>query len=685
MSPEHAGNGGPFRDFGTDGLVHLPGLDGLRGLAVLAVICFHGNWPWMRGGYLGVSLFFTLSGFLITSLLLVEHRRHGGNSLRGFWSRRFRRLLPAAWLTLLAVVVAGWFLLDAAQVVSFRGDVLASLAQVANWRFLLAGVSYGDLFRSPSPVLHFWSLSIEEQFYLVFPLLLMGLLALTRGRRTLAIWTLGLAAAVSWFLPVVLGASVDRIYYGTDTRAGELLAGAVLAFLVSNGRLRRRVVGRMWPRGTVVIGGMAALAVTVAMWIGVERSSSFISSGGLALVSVMSVLVVLAAAIGIGPVAALCAWRPLRWIGGVSYGAYLFHWPLFVFLSEKRTGLSHLPRFVLVVSLTFVLATLSLRFVEQPVRLRRGWFAPGRVRPIFVAPVVVIALIVSVLLLDTDGRRETFDFEQAQAQLDQIHQKTAQQEKGSPPTTQAAIPAPPRPRVSFYGDSTMLSLALLLGNWELQGGPVTSVEGDVQLGCGIARGGQRKVFRVEPTRPECDSWATTWAQDVQAGDPDVTVVAPGQWELVDHKMAGDKVWRRIGDPKWDDYVRSEILAANDVLASNGSLVVWLAVPQFGSVDADSMPRWQRESHQAWRVDRLNEILREAVAQRPDTARLVDLSTWMAPHTNDTNMRDDGTHYNWTAENPVVRDFVGPAVVREWDDWWTGLAELAAGRELADGG
>ncbi len=370
----------------------------------------------------------------------------------------------------------------------------------------------------------------------------------------------------------------------------------------------------------------------------------------------------------------------------MSYGAYLFHWPLFVFLTEKRTGLSHLPRFILVVALTFVLATLSLRFVEQPVRLRQGMFAPGRVRPVLVAPLVLVALIVGVALIDTDGRRETFDFDQAQAQLDELHERTAAQEAADPPpTTVPAIPVPPRPKVSFYGDSTMLSLALLLGNWELVGAPVTSIEGEVELGCGIARGGQRKVFEVEHTRPECDSWGTTWAAKVVADDPDVTVVAPGQWELVDHLMDGDRTWRRIGDPKWDGYVESEILAANDVLASNGALVVWLTVPQFGTVDADGLPKWQRDSHQTWRVDRLNQILRDAVAQRPETTRLVDLSSWMTPHTNDTEMRDDGTHYNWTAENPVVRDFVGPQVLAAWNDWWVGLAELAAGHELAAGG
>ncbi len=696
----HRGDGARFREFGTERLVHLPGLDGLRGLAVLGVICFHGNWPWMQGGYLGVSLFFTLSGFLITSLLLVEQERTGSISLRRFWGRRFRRVLPAAWLTLLAVVIAGWFLLDANEVSSFRGDVRASFLQVSNWRFLFEGQSYGDLFRSPSPVLHFWSLSIEEQLYLLYPLLLVGLLAVARGRRHLAALVLGIGALLSWGLPVLLGASLDRIYYGTDTRAGELLAGALLALLVANPRRRRMLIDGVWPRTGVVVGGIAALAATIAMWVMIPRTGAFVSSGGLAVVSVTSVVLVLSAASGLGPVAAICGWRPLRWAGRVSYGAYLFHWPLLVFMTERRTGLSHLPRFLLVVAITFVLADLSLRLIELPVRQRTGLFARRRIRPALVAPFVLVALFAGLLAISPEGRRQTFDFDRAQANLEELNQRTAEEAREGDDraalatarvepaparrapqardTPRRPLPPPPEPKVAVFGDSTMLSLALLLGNWQLDGAPISAVKGEAELGCGIARGGQRETFMVEPSRPGCDSWATTWAKQVRATNADVAVVGPGEWELVDHTMEDSTVWRRVGDPIWDAYVLSEILAANDVLASNGALVVWLTVADFGTVDADRLPVWQRSSHDTWRVQRLNEILREAVAQRPDTARLVDLAAWMAPHTNDTDIRDDGTHYDWMDDNPVMSEFLGPQVLRVWKTWWTDRAERAAG-------
>ena len=164
-------------------LRHVPALDGLRGLAVAAVVAYHAGFGWARGGFLGVSAFFTLSGYLITSLLLVEWDGTGRVSLREFWGRRFRRLLPAALAVIAGVVVAARFLADSGQLADLRGDVLAGLGYVANWRFVLDDRSYGDLFTGPSPLQHLWSLAIEEQFYVLFPLLTVGLLRIGGGRR----------------------------------------------------------------------------------------------------------------------------------------------------------------------------------------------------------------------------------------------------------------------------------------------------------------------------------------------------------------------------------------------------------------------------------------------------------------------------------------------------------------------
>jgi peptidoglycan/LPS O-acetylase OafA/YrhL len=211
---------------------HLPALDGLRGLAVAAVLAFHGGWRLTSGGFLGVSTFFTLSGFLITARLVHEHTETDTINLRAFWGRRVRRLIPAAVLAV-ALVVA----LAASVVPAFRtnliGDVTAALTEVANWRFWLAGRSYTALFRQPSPLLHFWSLAIEEQFYIVFPIIVWFVLVKlrrTRATLTTVVTIMTIVCALTSLWAGVTGRHT-LAYYGTPMRAAEILTGALLALL----------------------------------------------------------------------------------------------------------------------------------------------------------------------------------------------------------------------------------------------------------------------------------------------------------------------------------------------------------------------------------------------------------------------------------------------------------------------
>ncbi|MSY22851.1 MAG: acyltransferase family protein, partial [Actinobacteria bacterium] len=236
------------RDFilmaGPDGprLPAVPALDGLRGLAVAAVVLYHAEFKVMIGGYLGVSTFFTLSGFLITTLLINESARNGSVALGAFWGRRFRRLLPASLATLaLVATLFAWLVATADQRATMQGDIIASVFDVANWHFIFQGASYGDLFVAPSPVLHFWSLAIEEQFYLVFPVLLVLLWRVSKARLRVIGLTLGALALCSAALPWIFTMSKDRIYFGTDTRAAELLLGGVLAVVLSREPVRRKL------------------------------------------------------------------------------------------------------------------------------------------------------------------------------------------------------------------------------------------------------------------------------------------------------------------------------------------------------------------------------------------------------------------------------------------------------------
>ena len=273
----------------TNALPHLPALDGLRGLAVIGVLLFHGGFTWARGGFLGVSTFFTLSGFLITNLLVREFDRSGRIDLVRFWARRFRRLLPAALLAIALVGIVWWIIGSSAQVTALRGDMWSAIAYVANWRFLFSGTSYASLFSDPSPLQHFWSLAIEEQFYLVFPPVVLFVMAVG-GRRLLAVLTT-IATLGSVGLLIVARDDFDRIYYGTDTRAAELLLGVLLAIWWS-GRQRAHdmTTGR---RGRAAdIAGLIALAGVLVSWSRVPETWDWLGRGGLPIYAIATSLII---------------------------------------------------------------------------------------------------------------------------------------------------------------------------------------------------------------------------------------------------------------------------------------------------------------------------------------------------------------------------------------------------------
>lgn len=379
-------------------LPHHPGLDGLRGLAVAAVLAYHGGFESARGGYLGVSVFFTLSGFLITSLLVAEHDRSGTISLRSFWSRRFRRLLPAALVALAGICVFGATVATPDQQRDLGGDVAAAVAYVANWRFIVQDVTYGDLFAEPSPVLHFWSLAIEEQFYVLFPALVLLVLRASRGRlHVLGAVVLALAAASVGASFLLSGSGQDRIYFGTDTRAVEVLVGALLALAISRwGRPAGRVAG-----SAATVAATAALGALAVAAVRVEQSSEWLYRGGFGAIALLSALVVLGAARE-GRFGELLGNPPLRWLGLRSYGLYLYHWPIFLWLDPSTTGREGMPLFLLRLAVTAVVAEVSYHVVEMPFRRGRTGgkvrIRAGAVRaavPTVAAAVVIAGLAVS--------------------------------------------------------------------------------------------------------------------------------------------------------------------------------------------------------------------------------------------------------------------------------------------------
>lgn len=361
-------------------LSYLPGLDGLRAISVVAVLLYHGRdlgIDWLpEGGFLGVEVFFVISGYLITALLLAEYRNHatangrGRIDLKGFWLRRARRLLPALYL-LLATVSLFWFLFIRDEMYRLRGEVVAAITYVTNWYLIFSNQSYFDQAGRPSPFRHLWSLAVEEQFYLIWPLLFLGLLLLCKGRKgrlLTIIVALALASTVWMAMLYEEGTDPSRVYYGTDTRAAGLLIGAALAVLLPPWHMRRTVGAHArW-----VIDGIGVASLLGLLWF--FRNSNefdpFLYQGGFLILSLVTAVAIGVAAHPASLIGSrVLGARVLTWIGVRSYGIYLWHWPLFMITRpDLDLPFSGYPLLIGRFVVTGILAELSYRFVEVPIR-----------------------------------------------------------------------------------------------------------------------------------------------------------------------------------------------------------------------------------------------------------------------------------------------------------------------------
>jgi peptidoglycan/LPS O-acetylase OafA/YrhL len=344
-------------------IAYRPGLDGLRAIAVAAVFLYHARIDWLPGGFLGVDLFFVLSGYLITSLLLVEWETRNRIDLRRFWLRRARRLLPALVLVVLAsLALAAIFARQ--DLARTRSDVLGSLFYYANWHQIIANHSYFNLMGNPSLLQHTWSLAVEEQFYIVWPLLLVPCLVLVGRKRMPMIVIAGIAASAALMWILYKPVDPSRVYYGTDSRAFLLLMGILLALVWPwIERLRRAVP-------LLELLGIAALVGTVLLFLQMHEFDPTLYQGGDLAAAFCFVVLIAAVAhprTGIGPALGIA---PLRWVGERSYGMYLWHWPIIVLVA----GVNSRPSPGIVVgeaALVVTAAALSFRFVEEPIRSGR--------------------------------------------------------------------------------------------------------------------------------------------------------------------------------------------------------------------------------------------------------------------------------------------------------------------------
>ncbi|MBE5105963.1 acetyltransferase [Bacillus thuringiensis] len=347
---------------------YMVGLDSLRGLAILGVILYHINFKWMPGGFLGVTVFFVLSGYLITDILAMEWKRNKRIDLKKFWLSRARRLLPGM-LVMLVITLAWITVFHSSLLEKMRGDSLAALFYVSNWWYIYHKLSYFDNFNQLSPLNHFWSLAVEEQFYVIWPFIIsLGLYYIKKQSRMILLICLGaVASALAMAILYEPGADPSRIYYGTDTRAFSLLIGAALALIWPSNRLANKII----PKARFildVVGGTALIIILVMFW-KTNQYDPFLYNGGMVLLSIATALLVANLAHPASRIAQFLRFRPLRWIGIRSYGIYLWHYPILTLTTPKaNAGDFSLIRAVLQFLLIIMIAQISWKFIEKPIR-----------------------------------------------------------------------------------------------------------------------------------------------------------------------------------------------------------------------------------------------------------------------------------------------------------------------------
>ena len=645
---------------GVRGLQRRPGihsLDGLRAIAVALVLADHGGIPGVPGGFIGVDIFFVLSGFLITALLLDELGRTGRINLAGFWTRRAKRLLPALVVMVLAVGLAR-DLFPYEAVAGLRDDAIAAFLWVANWSFVAHQTDYFTQGATSSPLQHTWSLGVEEQYYLVWPLLLIALAVLlaatakrrgtpsTLGRARLAVFVLAAAGALASAVAAIVvasDASLDRVYFGTDTRAQALLIGAASAALLvrdwSALTVGWSVIRSRWGRLAARVLPVIGLAVLAAAAHYATGSSGEFRDGLLIGVALAAVAVVASVALDQdGAVARVLAWRPLVWLGAISYGVYLWHWPIFLIANGERTGWSGFPLFAVRCAATLALATASCWLIERPIR---GW-RPVLVRLLPLAgATVATAVAVTVLVVPVGPGPEA-----AGAGSLPPGVSPAALVSPSPPVetlrpVAAAKPGTPRPHtVSVFGDSIAWTLMRYL-----PATPGFNFIDHTTIGCGIVRGGPyRYTGQTLEQKPECDTWPSRWSQRITHDRPDVALLIVGRWETTDRVNEGR--WTHIGDPEFDAYLTGEFQRALDVLSSTGARVVVATEPytrRGEKPDGSLYPEDQPDRVKHW-----NTLLRRIIGQRPNIA-VLDLNKKLCPDgvytakVDGVQLRSDGVH------------------------------------------
>jgi peptidoglycan/LPS O-acetylase OafA/YrhL len=645
---------------------------------------------WLTGGgFYVLDSFFALSGFLITSLLIVEWRRTNTIKLGAFWARRARRLLPGLLVMLVGVAILYGVFVPAGTYPSLRGDALSTLFYFANWHYIASGSNYFHMTGLTSPLIHTWSLAVEEQFYLVWPLVVLAVWKIWKSLRALlVVCVIGTIASSLEMALLWNPQDVNRLYFGTDTRAQSVLVGAALAVGLAMWAERRgQGQTRDWQartpraRQVLTVVGAIGLAGSAALYIKVNAFEAFAYRGGFLLAALFAACVLLSVSCAqTSPVAWVLSVRPLTFVGRISYGMYLWHFPLFIFINHQRTGLSGWALLGVRLVPTMGVATLSFFFVERPIR--QGTFLTTFRARILTVP--AFAVVVAAILLGTLPATQVV-----------ASGATASGQVPATPITSAIPPAyrDSPIRVLLVGDSQALTLGIGLQ------AAVTADPNEYDhmrvlnegiLGCGVADGttGLEKgsTFIVgAPCTPDpqsalcppggvfgpkqnvpCQAWTTAWADWVHQLKPNVVVFLAGGGETKDRLYHG--VMTNILNPTFAAYVKSQLEKAVGIATAAGALMVFMTKPcQSTGEQPDGAP-WPEDSSARQSV--YNSLLRSVADEHPGQIYMQDLNSYVCPggaYAEDLKgvpvRQPDGIHFD--TQPGGGGDFLAPAILPYW--------------------
>ena len=661
---------------------HIPALDGLRGLAVVAVVLYHFVPDLVPAGFIGVDVFLVLSGFLITSLALEEVHRTNSMSASGFFSRRARRLLPAAIATIVVVVLVARLLNGGSVDAGLRGQAVASLTYVANWWSIGQNNSYQAAFGAESPLNHFWSLAVEEQFYLVFPILLIGMIALLRRRvglhRLTHIALIGsiigalASCALMWILREP-GTDPSRVYFGTDTRSQALFVGIAIACIV---RLRPVTPSRRLHENTLTTAALLGLALLVGVATTADFRSDWLYTGGFLLIAGTAGFIVLSLNGRDSLVSRGLSHRWLRTLGLVSYGLYLWHWPVKVFVTAQRLDLSddrsgRIQLFVLRVALTAIATALSWYLIEQPFRRRKpvttevsNQMRTKTSSGLFVglgalgATALVLGLI-WVTAAPPPPKQTEFSSSVA-------------------PLTSAGKNAEPPISLLWFGDSVA---------WTMGGGAVnfpwpTGYDSPFDPSrvviwnkgiaeCPMMQQQSRSFGILREGGGACAGWESKWREAAAVFPPDAIVWSGALRDTYDVLVRGK--WITFGSPEWIALYGAELNNAAAIAAGNGVPLIIIS-----QVDPKVFPEERNEDSltpaNIGKFAQLRQIQRDFALAHPATTLFIDLNDVLCARgicdgttPSGDQIRPDHLHYS-SAGSKYVAPAVTTAIETALQNW-----------------